>query len=139
MKTPEGVKSITHGALIVATGGTEHKPNEYLYGKDPRVVTQRELERQIADGKLESARRTPTVAMIQCVGSRNEERPFCSRSCCTDAVKNAIRIKELQAGRERGRALPRHADLRLERALLSEGARDGRAVREIRAGERRRR
>jgi len=33
--------------------------------------------------------------MIQCVGSRNEENPNCSRICCQNAVKNAIALKEL--------------------------------------------
>lgn len=93
--TPEGVKSISHGAIIVAIGGIEHKTEEYLYGKDPRVLTQRELRDRLAEGEL-TLPNGATVAMIQCVGSRNEARPFCSRSCCTDAVKNAIRIKELK-------------------------------------------
>ena len=95
IKTPEGTESVNVGALIVAIGGREHKPNEYLYGTDRRVVTQRELEAKLANCEI----RLPdnaTVAMIQCVGSRNESRPFCSRSCCTEAVKNAIRLKELR-------------------------------------------
>lgn len=92
VKTPEGVKSLTSGALIVAIGGTEYKPTEYLYGTDPRVVTQLELEKKLA-GNLSDLPEDPTIAMIQCVGSRNEQRPFCSRSCCTQAVKNAIAIK----------------------------------------------
>jgi len=86
---------ITFGALIIAVGGREHKPSEYLYGTDARVVTQRELEAKLASGALDLPENA-TVAMIQCVGSRNEERPFCSRSCCTEAVKNAIRLKELR-------------------------------------------
>ncbi|MCE5198435.1 MAG: FAD-dependent oxidoreductase [Armatimonadota bacterium] len=94
VKTPEGTVEISHGALLVATGGIEYKPTEYLYGQDRRILTQRELEARIAAVSELPAR--PTVAMIQCVGSRNEQRPFCSRSCCTDAVKNAIRIKEMR-------------------------------------------
>jgi heterodisulfide reductase subunit A len=120
---PDGVEEIKHGVVIVATGGREYVPTEYLYGKDPRVVTQRELEIALASSEVipnavrnlllgdvekqipRAARNdedaaqndeAPTVAMIQCVGSRNEERPFCSRRCCTDAVKNAIKIKELR-------------------------------------------
>jgi len=93
--TPEGTSSITFGALIIATGGLEHKPSEYCYGSDPRVFTQHELEMKLAGGTPDLPD-MPTIAMIQCVGSRNEERPFCSRSCCTQAVKNAIRIKELR-------------------------------------------
>ena len=86
---------VSFGALIVAIGGIEHKPTEYSYGTDSRVVTQRELESALAFGNIDLPQGA-TVAMIQCVGSRNEERPYCSRSCCTDAVKNAIRVKELR-------------------------------------------
>lgn len=89
--------TIAHGVLVVATGGVEYKPGEYLYGSDPRVLTQRQLETGLVDGSIILPER-PNIAMIQCVGSRNEERPFCGRSCCTDAVKNAIRIKEQRPG-----------------------------------------
>jgi len=95
VENPDGVRSLTHGALIIATGGLEHISSDYLYGKDERVLTQRELETKIAKNTF-NVPAGATVAMIQCVGSRNEERPFCSRKCCTEAVKNAVRIKELQ-------------------------------------------
>ncbi|MDO8683387.1 MAG: FAD-dependent oxidoreductase [Armatimonadota bacterium] len=95
IKTTAGTKTVTHGAIVIATGGVEHKPNEYLYGQDSRVMTQRELEAKFAADSVDLPKNA-VVAMIQCVGSRNEERPFCSRSCCTDAVKNAIRVKELR-------------------------------------------
>ncbi|HET6421137.1 MAG TPA: FAD-dependent oxidoreductase, partial [Geobacteraceae bacterium] len=95
LKTPDGVVTLAHGVMVVATGGVEYKPVEYLYGNDPRVFTQRGLETGLADGSITLSEQ-PNIAMIQCVGSRNEERPFCGRSCCTDAVKNAIRIKELR-------------------------------------------
>ena len=84
-------REIDHGIVIVATGAVEYKPTEYLYGKDERVLTQRELEERLAKGKFNAK----TVVMIQCVGSRNEERPNCSRICCAQAVKNALKIKEL--------------------------------------------
>jgi heterodisulfide reductase subunit A len=77
--------------VIVATGAIEHRPNEYLYGVNERVVTQREMEEKLANGRLNAK----TVAMIQCVGSRNGEHPYCSRICCSQAVKNALKIKEL--------------------------------------------
>jgi len=104
VRSPGGTESVSFGALIIAIGGREHKPVDYLYGSDPRVVTQRELEAKLASSNGVAGRswgeldlpQNATVAMIQCVGSRNEERPFCSRSCCTDAVKNAIRLKELR-------------------------------------------
>ncbi|TEU15205.1 MAG: CoB--CoM heterodisulfide reductase iron-sulfur subunit A family protein [Anaerolineales bacterium] len=81
---------LEHGAVIVATGGQEAKPQEYLYGQDPRVITQRELEQRLAEGQKAPS----SVVMIQCVGSREPERPYCSRICCTQAIKNALKIKE---------------------------------------------
>jgi len=82
--------TIMQGAVIIATGGQEYKPSEYLYGQDERVITQLELEERLAKGDF-GAR---TVVMIQCVGSRDDDRPYCSRLCCIQAIKNAIRIKE---------------------------------------------
>jgi heterodisulfide reductase subunit A len=84
-------KEVNHGVVIVATGALEYRPTEYLYGVDERVLTQRELEEKLVNGQFTAK----TVAMIQCVGSRNEERPYCSRICCAQAVKNALKIKEL--------------------------------------------
>jgi heterodisulfide reductase subunit A len=84
-------KEIDHGIIIVATGAVEYKPKEYFYGKDERVLTQHELEEKLANGHFKAK----TVVMVQCVGSRNEERPNCSRICCAQAVKNALKIKEL--------------------------------------------
>ncbi len=89
-------KEIEHGIVIIATGGEEYKPTEYLYGTDDRVMTQLELEEKIAKGEFNPG----TVVMIQCVGARNEERPNCSRICCTHAVKNAIKLKELDPEKE---------------------------------------
>jgi heterodisulfide reductase subunit A-like polyferredoxin len=86
-------KEYEHGVVIVAVGGKESVPTEYLYGQDPRVLTQRQLEEKIAnqDGEIKGKR---SVVMIQCVGSRTPERPYCSRICCSLAVKNALKLKE---------------------------------------------
>jgi heterodisulfide reductase subunit A len=84
-------KQIEHGTIIVATGATEYKPTEYLYGVDTRVLTQHELEEKLAKGQFNAK----TVVMIQCVGARNDVRPNCSRICCGQAIKNALKIKEL--------------------------------------------
>ena len=86
-------KVLDHGAFILATGGKEVIPKEYLYGKDPRVITQRQLEKMI-HLKDEGLKDVQSVVMIQCVGSRDEEHPYCSRVCCGHAVKNALRLKE---------------------------------------------
>jgi heterodisulfide reductase subunit A len=82
-----------HGVVIVAVGAKESIPNEYLYGQDPRVMTQKELEEKIVND-WEGIKTRQRVAMIQCVGSRTPERPYCSRICCSLAVKNALKIKE---------------------------------------------
>jgi heterodisulfide reductase subunit A len=85
---------VSHGVAIIATGGQEHKPTEYLYGSHPRVVTQKELEQLLVDDP-QRALSFGRVAMIQCVGSREPEHSYCSRVCCTSAVKNALKLKEI--------------------------------------------
>lgn len=82
---------LEHGVVIVASGAEEYKPTEYLYGKSPRVITQSELERRLAENSFKGQH----IVMVQCVGSRNEEHPNCSRICCQEAIKNALKIKEL--------------------------------------------
>jgi heterodisulfide reductase subunit A-like polyferredoxin len=99
ISTPDGIKEIPHGVVIVATGAKQYQPQEYLYGKDDRVMTQRELEARLVSGdglldRLEDGR-PKSVVMIQCVGSRDDDHPYCSRVCCSEAVKNALRIKAL--------------------------------------------
>ena len=84
-------RRINHGAVIVATGAHEYRPKEYLYGEDPRVMTQLELAERMQKGELQEPKQ---VVMIQCIGSRNDENPNCSRVCCQTAVKNALHIKE---------------------------------------------
>ncbi|HXY73774.1 MAG TPA: FAD-dependent oxidoreductase, partial [Dehalococcoidales bacterium] len=86
-------EEITHGAIVVATGGNELKTDEYLHGQNPRVLTQMELEQKIAkDGaKLDGVQ---TMVSILCVGSRNNDRPYCSRVCCSQAIKNALKLKK---------------------------------------------
>ena len=90
-------RKIQHGVVIVATGANEYKPKEYLYGQDPRVMTQIELGKRL---EVKGASDLKRVVMIQCVGSRNEENPNCSRVCCQSAVKNALHIKELNPDAE---------------------------------------
>jgi len=87
-------QELSHGVMIIATGGEEYKPSEYLYGQDPRVVTQKEFEAMLVNHPDE-ARKLPRVTMIQCVGSREPEHSYCSRVCCTAAVKNSLKLKEL--------------------------------------------
>ncbi len=120
-----------HGVVIVATGAQEYQPTEYLYGKDKRIITQRELEELIeeARGKKQEVRdqkqevrskkqevkgqkqevrskngeenlascigHLASVVMIQCIGSRDDGHPYCSRMCCSQAVKNALRLLKI--------------------------------------------
>nr|HID59512.1 CoB--CoM heterodisulfide reductase iron-sulfur subunit A family protein [Desulfobacterales bacterium] len=87
-------EEISYGVAIVATGGEEYKPKEYLYGENNKVLTQRELEERLASCD-EGLKNIKDLVMIQCVGSRDDEHPYCSRVCCTEAVKNALKLKEL--------------------------------------------
>ncbi len=85
---------LSHGVIIVATGAQEYQPKEYLYGKNEKVLTQKALEEKLAAGELKPEALS-SVVMIQCVGSRNPEHPYCSRICCNVAIKNALKIKDL--------------------------------------------
>lgn len=87
-------EQLQHGVIIVATGATEYKPEEYLYGKDERVITQIEFEEKISSN-ISKISNLKSVVMIQCVGSRNSQREYCSRICCQEAIKNALKIKEI--------------------------------------------
>jgi heterodisulfide reductase subunit A len=82
---------INHGIIIIASGGSEYVPTEYGYEESENVLTQRQFERLLAANKIQG---DATIAMIQCVGSREEPFNYCSRTCCQDAIKNAIAVKE---------------------------------------------
>ena len=85
-------RKIKHGVTIIATGAVEYQPQEYHFGESEQVVTQVDLAKRLKDRGAADLKR---VAMIQCIGSRNEENPNCSRICCQSAVKNALKIKKL--------------------------------------------
>jgi len=88
-----GPELIEHGAVILATGGMEAWTNDYSHGASDFILTQLELETLIEDGTIDPAK-LKSIAMIQCVGSRENGRNYCSRVCCTSALKNAIFLKE---------------------------------------------
>jgi len=94
VKSDRGVTDIKHGAAVIATGADEYKPTEYFYGENDRVMTHLELEEQIAKGE-EGLINSKTLVMIQCVGCRNEDRNYCARVCCSQAIKNALKLKEI--------------------------------------------
>jgi heterodisulfide reductase subunit A len=89
-------RAVTYGAAVVATGGRESRPEEYLYGDDPRVMTHLELDAVMREDPA-SLKNVQSMVFIQCVGSRDERRPYCSRVCCTHSVKAAIVLKELNS------------------------------------------
>ncbi len=82
-------ETVQAGAVIVATGGVEHRPEgEYGFGELKGVITQLEFERILGSGEL-GARR---IVIINCVGSRQPGREYCSRVCCNASLKNAVRV-----------------------------------------------
>jgi heterodisulfide reductase subunit A len=94
VQSERGVTEIKHGAAVIATGANTYTPTEYLYGQNDKVMTHLELEERIHNGD-EKVTKAGTVVMIQCVGCRNEDRNYCSRICCGESVKNALKLKEI--------------------------------------------
>ncbi|RJR51703.1 MAG: CoB--CoM heterodisulfide reductase iron-sulfur subunit A family protein [Desulfobacteraceae bacterium] len=94
---PDGAQVIHYGAAVIATGGQPYQPSEYGYGSDPRIMTQVELARRMQEDRA-WVQKLKRVVMIQCVGSRTQEFPFCSRVCCSGAVKNSLTLKEIHPG-----------------------------------------
>jgi len=90
--TLETGEQIAHGVAIIAIGGQEYKPTEYLYGQDERVMTQFELDEALV-ANANTVKDANNYVFIQCVGSRCEENPYCSRVCCTKSVKLALKVK----------------------------------------------
>jgi heterodisulfide reductase subunit A len=93
VETEGWIKEIKHGASVLAIGADEYKPTEYLYPESDQVFTHLELGEEIARGN-EKVLNAGSLVMIQCVGCRNEDRNYCSRVCCSHAVKNALKLKK---------------------------------------------
>jgi heterodisulfide reductase subunit A len=87
-------ETLDHGIAVIATGAEEHKPEEYHYGHDPRVLTHLELDEKLRRHDP-SFRDIRSAVFIQCVGSREPERPYCSKVCCTHSIGSALHLKEL--------------------------------------------
>jgi heterodisulfide reductase subunit A len=92
VRTAAGELTLEHGVVVVATGGQPYVPTQYLYGQANQVITQLELEEKLA--RPEEARKIQDIVMIQCVGSRGEDLKYCSKFCCGQAVKNALKLLE---------------------------------------------
>jgi heterodisulfide reductase subunit A len=86
--------TLEHGVTILATGGVEADTTSYNYGTSEAIVTQKELEKKIHDHSIDPSR-LESMVMIQCVDSREEPRNYCSRICCTTALKHALNFKEM--------------------------------------------
>ena len=85
---------LEHGVAVLATGASPYQPDEYNYGKDPRILTSLELDRKFIEHDA-ALKDLNTAVFIQCVGSREPQRPYCSRVCCTHSVDNALELKQL--------------------------------------------
>ena len=94
LRSLEKEEEVDHGVVVIATGAEEHKPKEYLYGQDPRVITHLELDRMFQRHEM-SPGTVKTAVFIQCVGSREPERPYCSKVCCTHTMESALHLKTL--------------------------------------------
>lgn len=99
LKSASSTEERKYGAVIVASGASEYEPEGYSYKDNDKVITQRELEEIVV--RMPETFHTPKrVVMIQCIGSRNDERPYCSRICCTKALKNALKLKDVNEQNE---------------------------------------
>ena len=85
---------LEHGVTIIASGASELMPDQFLYGQDPRVVTGLELQQRFIENDP-SLEHFKTAAFVQCVGSRIPDRPYCSTVCCTQSIKSALTLKEM--------------------------------------------
>ena len=84
-----GDRVIEAGALLLATGADLYKPDEYPFATADTVVDQGEFRKMAAHGGGSPDR----IVMIQCVGARDEEHPYCSMYCCRQALSNALLYK----------------------------------------------
>jgi len=85
---------LKHGVTIIASGAAELKPDQYLYGQNPKVLTALELDQKFIENDSSLLKKKSAV-FVQCVGSRIPERPYCSKVCCTHSIKSALKLKEI--------------------------------------------
>ncbi len=86
-------KVLEHGVAVIATGAVPFQPDEYCFGQDSRIITSLDLDKKFMtnDPMLQDL---VNAVFIQCVGSREPDRPYCSRVCCTHSVHNALELKK---------------------------------------------
>ena len=94
LQSADKTETVTHGAVIITTGARQLEPAQYACGEHPMVFLSLDFEQALRDGP-EKFNGVKTAVFIQCVGSREPERPYCSKICCTQSIQNAIRLKTL--------------------------------------------
>jgi heterodisulfide reductase subunit A-like polyferredoxin len=97
LATPDGPAEITHGAVVVATGAREASPAGFSTGGRSKITTHLDFERRLENPSA-ALLGVRSVVMTQCVGSRDELRPYCSCVCCNQALRNSIRVKLADPG-----------------------------------------
>lgn len=122
LKNADKEFELEYGVAVLATGAKAFVPDEYAYGKDDRIITSLDLDKMFKenDAKLDAVN---SAVFIQCVGSRQPDRPYCSRVCCTHSVDSAIELKERNPDRD---VFILYRDIRTygERELLYKKARE---------------
>jgi heterodisulfide reductase subunit A len=94
VETDVETKVLEHGVTIIACGAKEFKPENFLYGQESRVLTGLELQQKMkANQPFDHS--CQTAVFVQCVGSRNAQRPYCSKVCCTQSIKSALDLKSV--------------------------------------------
>ena len=93
LKNETGDQELEHGVAIMATGASPLQPQEYEFGNDPHIVTALDLDEKFINDDP-ALKELKTAVFIQCVGSRDQDRPYCSRVCCTHSVDNAVELKK---------------------------------------------
>jgi heterodisulfide reductase subunit A len=85
---------VSYGTAIIANGGEIYRPEEYFYGEDPNILLSLDMDQEIMQN-TDRLKAVNTAVFIQCVGSREPDRPYCSKVCCTHSIKNELTLKEL--------------------------------------------
>jgi heterodisulfide reductase subunit A len=104
-KQEDEIEEIDVGAVVLSPGFEQFDPDlkkELGYGRYPNVLSSLQFERLLsASGpylgeilRPSDEKHPKKVAWIQCVGSREVERNYCSSVCCMYATKEAIIAKE---------------------------------------------
>ncbi|MDR1296463.1 MAG: FAD-dependent oxidoreductase [Deltaproteobacteria bacterium] len=89
---PDGEFTIKHGVTVLAAGGHAHQPKSYLYGENKRVILSLDMDELLASDDAAIKKPNQVFTFIQCVESREPDRPYCSKVCCTHSIESALTI-----------------------------------------------